>query len=368
MSKRNRFDLPEFFRKPEYYEFLKNSKESDIKKILSYEPIDIDIIERKYKARLEDSKSKYNSLLNRFESLDKQYNDLLLLSEQEIEYKKIKPIKSARKHEATAKVTWSDWHVDEVVNPKKVNGLNKYNPEIAKKRSELCAINTIKLVEKERRDVKIDNFVLHLGGDFIGGWIHEELQQTNSMSPIDATIYATELLGNSLEYVIEKGKFKRIVAIPNWGNHGRTTKKMQIANQGETNFEKIIYHNLKAKFGSKVEFVIDDSTLVYYKIYDLLGRFFHGQQIKYNGGIGGLSIPLIKKIAFWDKTIKAAFNSLGHFHTLGYYPNETTVNASLKGFDTFAQEIGASFEPPRQAFQLIDSQYGVTIKAPIICE
>lgn len=367
MIKRNRFDLPEFFRKPEYYEFLKNAKESEIKRLLAYEPVDLDIVERKYKAKLEDTKNKYNSLLKRFENVDKQYNDLLLLSEQEISYSKIKPVRAESKHEATVKVTWSDWHVDEVVNPRTVNGLNKYNPEIAKKRSQLCAINTVKLVEKERRDVKINTLVLHLAGDNIGGWIHDELEQTNSMSPIDATIFATELLGNSIEYVIEKGKFKRVVIICNWGNHGRTTKKMHISNQGATNYEKIIYHNLKARFGNKIEFIIEDSTIVYYKIYDLMGRFFHGHQIKYGGGIGGLAIPLIKKIAFWDKTIKADFNSLGHFHTLGYFQNETTVNASLKGFDPFAQEIGASFEPPKQSFQLIDSKYGITIKAPILC-
>jgi hypothetical protein len=368
-KKRHRFDLPDFFRTDKYYDFLKNISEEEFKKVMQGDEVSsIDLITRKFQASLKDQKSKYQEILKKYEALDTDYNNLLYIGSHVGESKEIKPIEKKKKHEATAKVIWSDWHIDEVVDRSKVNWLNSYNPEIARKRSELCVVNTIKLLDKERNDVNIDNLVLHLGGDFIGGWIHPELEQTNSMSPVEASIYAVELLSNCLDYLINHGNLKRIVAITNVGNHGRTTKKMQIGNQTETNLETFIYSSLKRKFGSQIEFIDSDSTLVYYKIYDLVGRYYHGHQVGFGGGIGGLTIPLNKKQGKWDQAIKADFNSMGHFHTLCYPNSNTTLNGSLKGFDTFAQEIGAKFEKPVQAFELIDSKYGFTIKSPIICE
>jgi hypothetical protein len=369
MSKRNRFDLPEFFRKPEYYDFLKGTSESEFRALLKKQDlVGIDLVSRKFQAMLKDQKSKYDSLVKRHESLEEDYNNLLYISSNTPPTNEIKSIKEKQKHEATAKVIWSDWHIDEIVDPKTVNGLNKYNPEIAKKRSEICAFNTLKLIETQRHAVKIDNLVLHLGGDFIGGWIHEELQQTNSMSPVDATIYAIELLSSALSHIVNHGKFKKIVAICTVGNHGRTTKKVQIANEVSTNYELFIYSALKSKFGSTIDFIIAESGIVYYEIYRQMGRLYHGHQIKFGGGIGGLTVPLNRKQADWDRTIKSDWNSMCHYHMFGFPNNRTTLNGSLKGFDTFAQHIGAKHERPLQAFELFDSLYGQTIKAPIICE
>lgn len=44
------------------------------------------------------------------------------------------------------------------------------------------------------------------------------------------------------------------------------------------------------------------------------------------------------------------------------------MTGSLCGFDTYAQSIGASKEPPLQAYRLLDSKYGFTGFNPIICE
>lgn len=292
--KRHRFDLPEFIRDPKYYDFLRNISQEQMDKLVSgVSTVTEDMLRRGYEARIKNIKDKYEQVSRSYTALDENYNNLLLASQHKFKANKIKPIASTKKHEATAKVIWSDWHVDEIVDPKKVNGLNRYNPEVARKRSQLCAVNTLKLVNKERRDIAIKNLVLHLGGDFIGGWIHEELKQTNSMSPIEAAIFAAELLIDAISHLVNNGKFDRIVIITSFGNHGRFTDKMQIGNQAETNFEKIIYYIVKRHFGDAIEFVEDDSTITYYKIYDLMGRFFHGHQIKYGGGIGGSALAPI---------------------------------------------------------------------------
>ncbi len=94
----------------------------------------------------------------------------------------IKPNRSLKK-ECTAITQLGDVHGDEIVSPNITNGLNEYNPDICKQRVERYFIRLIYMIRTLRRSgVRINNLVLHLVGDFISGWIHEELTQTNSSS------------------------------------------------------------------------------------------------------------------------------------------------------------------------------------------
>ena len=84
--------------------------------------------------------------------------------------------------------TRSDWHVGEVVDKRKVRGLNSYSPEIARKRASSAGVHD----EAWRYPFELqrDSMVLFLGGDFISGYLHEELAQTNAMAPVEETRYA----------------------------------------------------------------------------------------------------------------------------------------------------------------------------------
>ena len=329
-----------------------------------------DLVERKLKAKITDQQRRYKQLLKNYEYLESKYDDLLYIKENE----KVEPVKPKfnknAKEEAVAVVQYSDWHVEETVESEKVNGLNEFNPEIAQSRVDNLVNNTIKLVRKERNDININELVLHLGGDFIGGWIHDELEQMNAMSPIEASIFAKNELIKAIDFLYNHGKFERIVCICNRGNHSRTTKKMQHSNEMETNYETMIYSALQDTFRDidEIEFQIPGSGVGYIDIYGLTIRYFHGQQVRYLDGVGGLAIPLNKKLAKWDETIEADYNLMGHYHSWSFPNKKTTLNGSLKGFDTYAYNNGFSYEPPIQSFQLIDKKRGVTIRCPILCE
>lgn len=354
-----------------FSEDFSNLSEKKVESLLrgSIDPEEIvntDLEIRKFKSQYKDVKSKYDQLLRDYEYLDGRFNDALRIKEKPV----VRPItvnETTTKGQATAIVAYSDWHVEEVVERSSVYGLNEYNPEIAKARSRRLANNTVTLLNKERQNVVIDDLVIHLGGDFLGGWIHPELEQTNAMSPIDATIFAQELLYNVLSFLINNGRLKRIVCVCSRGNHTRTSKKMQFSNEKSTNYETIIYHNLAKLFDGHIDFVVPDSDIGYYQVYDKVIRFFHGHQIKYNGGVGGITPSLNKKQANWDKTRKADYNIMGHFHTLSYPNSRTTLNGSMKGFDAFANSLGFGYEDPKQSFQLLDARRGFTVSAPIFC-
>lgn len=69
----------------------------------------------------------------------------------------------------------SDFHIEETVKASTVLGLNEFNIDIAEKRVKNYFANAIYMVKKH----SINNLVVGLLGDFIGGYIHDELAQTN---------------------------------------------------------------------------------------------------------------------------------------------------------------------------------------------
>ena len=79
----------------------------------------------------------------------------------------------------TGSLIASDWHADEVVKPSTVLDKNEYNREMAEKRIKNFFSNAIYMIKKK----PVDNLVVGLIGDMIGGYIHDELAQTNSMPP-----------------------------------------------------------------------------------------------------------------------------------------------------------------------------------------
>lgn len=275
-----------------------------------------------------------------------------------------------KKNEATSIVQWSDFHVDEVVEFATVNGMNEYNKDIAKKRAFKLFENTVKLTDSQRSAVDINNMVLHLGGDAIGGYIHPELQQTNSMSPLEGIFYAKELIIAGIEYLLQHGRLKNIVVVTSRGNHPRLTPKMQFANDYSMNLETFLYWSLADHFKKEksISFKIEQSELAYLTVYDKVLRLFHGHQIKFAGGVGGITVPLHKAIYRWDANIKAYYNFMCDKHTYSTPIPNCQLNGSLKGYDAFAVSHGFSFQPPMQSFTLLDSQRGVTIKAPIFCQ
>ena len=102
-------------------------------------------------------------------------------------------------------------------------------------------------------------------------------------------------------------------------------------------------------------------------MYDYTVRFTHGDQVGYSGGVGGVTIPLNKKIANWDVGRKADVTCIGHFHQYMSLPH-AVINGSLIGYGPYAVSIGAKFEQPQQSFFLIDSRRGKTASYPIWVE
>jgi hypothetical protein len=336
-------------------------------------PFEIDelVLMRREQAEIKSLKRQLEKTLQDYQKLSDAYDIALNLKTSQVNGS-IPKIESNKKssNEATAIVQISDGHFGKIVVPSTVNGLNNYNPDIAKKRMQKCAENTIKLIKKEREDVKIDNLVLILGGDFLeNSQLHNHSEMTTSMSPMEETLFSRDVLHKYIKTVCEYGNFKKIAIACTRGNHSRITHRMVASVDYRMNYETILYSILKDDFAKeKIEWTIPDSEVAEVDVYDKMIRIVHGHQIKFQGGVGGLTVPLNKYVMRMDQIKKAFYNFVHHYHNLSYPTVRTTVNGSIVGYDPYAMSIGCSYEPPMQSFQLLDSKWGMTIKAPIFCD
>jgi hypothetical protein len=328
-----------------------------------------DMAIRRLQVEIKTLKTKYKTLLSKYEESEIRFDTLLQIKEP-IQIANIEPVLSKVKYkEGIPVVLLSDWHFEETVDPQTINGLNEYNPEIAKKRWVTCIQNIIKLINKERQTSEIRQLVLWLGGDFITGYIHEELEESNAMSPTQATRFAKERIITAIQFLIQHAQLQKITVVCNFGNHGRTTKKPRVSTSYKNSYEWMMYHDIADYFSEQknIHFIIPNGMYAYTKIFDFTCRFFHGDDIKYQGGIGGLTIPLNKAILQANKQIHADYNFMGHYHQLWQATKDCNVNGCGIGYNAYAQRIHAVPETPQQGFFMIHNKYGITNRMPIFC-
>lgn len=278
--------------------------------------------------------------------------------------KPIKPVFKSGKGEATALMLWSDGHGEERITKQSTNGLNEFNPDIAKSRMLNFPINGLKLVNNHRNVVNIDNLVIGALGDFVHGFIHDEYVSTNYMTPIQATLFMQELIEAGLTYFLENGKFKRIVVVCKVGNHSRTTDKVYGQTELINSYEYFLYKYLENKFKGQIEFLIEENYFSYLDIYDYTISFEHGHAFKYAGGIGGIYPALMRHLSKSYSVKRFDLATMGHWHSTIHLPN-ALINGCVCGYNDYARRKGFSFEPPKQQFLLVNKEKGFTTNEPI---
>lgn len=264
---------------------------------------------------------------------------------------------------------FSDAHIEETVEPASVLGKNEYNVEIAEMRIKNYFNNLATCINKDH----VDELIFASLGDTISGYIHDELAQTNGLTPSEATIKAQSLIYCGLDFLCKNTNLNSIKFIGIVGNHSRTTKKIQHSNGYKLSYEWIMYQNIKNMCeitGLPIEFNIPESEMAVADMPD--GNrfvFVHGYQIK-SGGSGTVCgiYPALNRLAMkWDRTFNQDKIYLGHFHSCVSIPN-ATVNGSIIGFNSFALSNGFAYEEPAQMYEVYDSERGLLLTRKIYCD
>lgn len=272
-----------------------------------------------------------------------------------------KPIRAKKqellhKRVATPVFLCSDWHVEETVHAKTVNGLNSYSLLEAEARIERLGDAMCWMIEHHRASFEIRDAVVWLGGDLITGHIHPELIEGNSLSPIQAILWLQARIERVLGKLLGLAGIESITVVTSRGNHGRTTVKTQISTGAANSYEFLLYSQLRRTFepNNRVQFYVEEGEFTYLDVHGMTLRFTHGDSANYGGGIGGLTIPLNRAIAKWQTYRQADVDNVGHFHQLHDLPR-LVVNGSLIGTSPYGLRIGG-FEVPAQASYLIDAK------------
>lgn len=264
---------------------------------------------------------------------------------------------------------FSDAHIEETVNPDTVLGLNEYNIDIAKKRIEKYFVNLANCLEAD----EVKDLIFASLGDTISSYIHDELAQTNQLTPLEATFEAQNLLVSGLKYLCENTELNSIKFIGIVGNHSRVTKKIQHANGYAMSYEWLMYKNVEKEcklLGLPIEFCLPNSEMAIVDTQDKKRFIFiHGFQIKSSGSGTVCGIyPALNRLAMkWSKTFKQDKIYLGHFHTCVSIPN-AVVNGSIIGYNAFAMTNGFEYEEPAQQYEVFDTKAGQLLTRKIYCK
>lgn len=318
-------------------------------------PAKADLDTVRSKAAYSELKTRYNQLLQLLDEKDKA------LSRYESIAKQPKPIVMAPvqtdKREVVPVIVASDWHIEEMVSAAITNGLNEYNLSIAEDSIKQFFTSACNLIQQTKETYTVNTVVLAILGDIINGVLRDEDLESNQVSTVDAMTMARAFLYSGIKLIAKTtGCNIRVVCCV--GNHGRMTDKIHYSNQVHKSLEYLMYKTLERDFQDydNVEFDVAES---FYKILDICGllvRFHHGHCARYNGGIGGLAVPVLRKAAQMNMIEKADLDVIGHFHSMQVFSN-VIINGSLVGSNGFSMSLGFPFEPPQQTFFLIDSKY-----------
>lgn len=334
-------------------------------KVVTVEETITNVEEHRLKAAMRELQAQNRSLLK--DLSDAQAMNDLIAQARAQEVRPIEPREHASgMREATALVLASDWHIEEEVKPEQVFGRNRYNLEISKRRMERFFEATRWAIDFNRQAFLVRDAILWLGGDIISNYIHPDLIEVNLLAPPEAIAYAHSAIIAGIRYLLQDDKLERLVVTCNDGNHGRMTEQMRVAARVDNSIETLLYRMVAHDFRDepRVQFVIADGSQLFYEVYGRTIRFTHGDTVKYGGGVGGITIPIYKALARWDTARKADLTCMGHWHQLTML-NDLLINGSLIGFSPYSAAIGARFEPPAQAFAMLDPKRFLSVRVPL---
>jgi hypothetical protein len=269
--------------------------------------------------------------------------------------------------EGTPLILASDWHVEEEVRPVEVAGRNRYNLEIASQRMERFFEASLWAIKHQRDVYKIRDMIAWFGGDFITNFLHDENAQSNLLSPTDAILFWETNVIKGIDYWLTDPEVEQIVIPMNDGNHGRTTKRMQSSTRTQMSLEVLAYAHIATHYRNepRLKFILPTSQFTFLDdVYGRTIRFLHGDVFQYGGGVGGITVPLMRSLARWESVKHADLTAMGHWHQRICLPN-VLVNGSLIGYNAYAMGGGFPFEAPVQSMRMLDASRWIGADIPL---
>jgi len=278
-------------------------------------------------------------------------------------------------HVGLAVAQMADWHLDEVVNPEEVLGLNKFDRRIAHLRIERWLNKVITQPREYMKGVRFEGLVLPSTGDLFTGDIHAELKESNEDKLLASVLYWMEPIIGVLETLEKEWKDVYLPAVV--GNHGRLSPRPIFKGRVKDNVEWLFWSVVRDRLadrGSRVRVDVSPSMDLNVPLYGRNHLLTHGDQFQGGSGISGAYAPLSLGSHRKDKRQRIAgtpMNTMviGHKHQLINIPG-VIMGGCLKGYDEYAfgENLVPDQEGASQAFWVTTPEHGQTTWQPIFLQ
>jgi hypothetical protein len=210
--------------------------------------------------------------------------------------------------------------------------------------------------------------VVFLGGDFVSGWLHDELVRTDWCSPLQSAAWCVSRMVWALRALRDAWGRLYVVGVP--GNHGRLTHRPPGKGHAFQSFDWLIYTMVAQQLADNPQdrktitlSVPDDGE----QIVPVAGHRYllmHGHQLGVKGGDGiiGAIGPIVRgatKVGRQNRSVGRDFDTMviGHYHTTLWLPG-VIVGPTLKGFDEYARVSRFTYEPAAQLLWFSHPKWG----------
>lgn len=277
-----------------------------------------------------------------------------------------RPRRAAKRHEVIPVAPFSDWHLDEVVNPAEVLHLNGYNRAIALRRLQLYFENIIKVARDYVHGFTYPGLVMPWMGDNFSGNIHDELRCSNADRLLSSILFWIEPVVAGLRLLAEEFGHVSVPVVV--GNHGRNSLKPIFKGRVRDNFDWLFAHlcrqQLERMGEKRITWQISEAQKFTFPVADLKIMLSHGDEARGGSGIAGMLSPLLIHHARQKKKFAFDLWVLGHWHHRSAFRG-IRVNGTGKGYDELAHVNDWDFQVPMQDFFLVAPGMGVIADWPI---
>lgn len=258
----------------------------------------------------------------------------------------------------------SDAQVGEVIRPEETDCSHGYDADTYRRRYREMIESSIHIC-RLRSNFIYPGIIYARGGDTISGGIHEELAETDDLTPIEAVEVAfEEEAGGILRLADEFGKVE-VKSVS--GNHDRNTARPRGKGRHAHSYDRLVEYMLRREFmrDDRVTFQTSESPDCYFQVYNQAILLTHGDNIGSSGGQGfiGPAATIMRgaqKILMEQNALGRRVDEVhvGHFHTalqLGY----ALANGCFPGYSEYAKgKIRPRPEAPSQWLVFYHPEYG----------
>jgi hypothetical protein len=294
------------------------------------------------------------------------------LEQTEIVRAEIALKRTAPKGQAAAMIFRCDCHAGETVDPTAIDYPNEHNEKVWRRRNARFLEKAALLLDLARKFADVREFHYVVAGDMMTNYLHEDQVETNWCGPMEEMLEVRDQLATEIAFFRrELGDKVEFRVTTCHGNHGRIAtlsgKKKKHKAQHTTNLEWQLCENLardSQRRGEPIAWNVGRTNSNWLSAAGHFVRVWHADTIRYEGGVGGLTIPLNKAVHRLNANRRAAYTLVAHWHQFMRQWN-TIVCGCQVGYTEFCQAKTFEGQPPTQTFLLFDAELGLILCEPL---